>query len=274
MMASTGFDGRVPHSLECARCPVRWQAICARCDAAELAQLDRMKSYRTFARAESIAHAGARMTHLGTLVSGVAVLAQGMADGRRQIMGLLLLGDFIGRPQRQHLHFDIVAAEKVKICRFERAEFEKFLCGSAALSGRLLDMTFDELDAAREWMLVLGRKSARERLASLIDRLGQRQTRLPGELPPASLSFELPLTRDMLADYLGLTKETVSRQMTALRRAGIIKQEGRRRLIVPDRDRLLDQTGSSPPSGNGIWDTACQPENRDQQQFLEKKCSF
>ena len=74
----------------------------------------------------------------------------------------------------------------------------------------------------------------------------------------------------MLADYLGLTKETVSRQMTALRRAGIIKQEGRRRLIVPDRARLLDQTGSSPPSGNGIWDAACQPENRDQQQFLKK----
>jgi len=273
-MASLQIPDTVPDSPDCAACPVRWQAVCACCDPAELARLDRMKSYRSYAKAESIAYAGARMTHLGTLVSGVAVLSQGMADGRRQIMGLLLPGDFIGRPQRQYFQFDIIAAQKVKICRFERAEFEKLMRGSAALSGRLLDMAFDELDAAREWMLVLGRKSARERLASLIDRLGQRQTRLPGELPPASLSFELPLTRDMLADYLGLTKETVSRQMTALRRAGIIKQEGRRRLIVPDRDRLLDQTGSSPPSGNGIWDTACQPENRDQQQFLEKKCSF
>lgn len=216
----------------------------------------------------------ARLPHLGTLVSGVAVLAQGMADGRRQIMGLLLPGDFIGRPQRQHLHFDIVAAEKVKICRFERAEFEKFLCGSAALSGRLLDMTFDELDAAREWMLVLGRKSARERVATLIYMLGQRLADLPDGSAAASLSFRLPLTRDMLADYLGLTPETVSRQMTALRRVGIIKQQGRRRLTVPDRDRLLLEAGGGPSLAAVYRARPASPQTGDGAGFDQKEHGF
>lgn len=250
-MASIEIAKTRPSSPDCALCPVRGQAVCAWCDAAELAQLDRMKSYRSYERAQSIAHAGTRMAHLGTLLSGVAVLSQGMADGRRQIMGLLLPGDFIGRPQRPYLQFDIVAAEKVTICRFERAAFEKLLAGSAALSGRLLDMAFDELDAARDWMLVLGRKSARERLATLIYRLGQRQTRPPNSPPPASLSFQLPLTRAMLADYLGLTQETVSRQMTALRQAGIIEQLGPRRIRVPDRERLLAEAGGGASLASG-----------------------
>lgn len=235
---------------DCALCPVRGQAVCACCDAAELAQLDRMKRYRSYARAESIAHAGAPMRYLGTLVSGVAILSQGMADGRRQIMGLLLPGDFMGRPHRPYLHFDIIAAERVTICQFERDAFETLLSGSAALSGRLLDMAFDELDAAREWMLVLGRKSARERLATLIDRLGQRQprqkdTRWPDGPCAASRAIQLPLNRTMLADYLGLTPETVSRQMTGLQRAGIIKQQGPRRITVLDHARLLVAAGSA-----------------------------
>ena len=80
-------------------------------------------------------------------------------------------------------------------------------------------MTLDELDAAREWMLLLGRKTAREKIASLLAIIARRDAALkPAAAKGGRWSFDLPLTREEMADYLGLTLETVSRQMSALKR--------------------------------------------------------
>ncbi len=102
-------------------------------------------------------------------------------------------------------------------------------------------MTFDELDAAREWMLLLGRKTAREKIASYLAILARR-ARLSrggaGAKPSGTLSFDLPMTRETIADYLGLTIETVSRQFTALRKDGIIILEGQRHVQVPNLTHL------------------------------------
>jgi CRP/FNR family transcriptional regulator len=105
---------------------------------------------------------------------------------------------------------------------------------------RLLEMTLDELDAAREWMLLLGRKTAREKIASLLALLARRDAAAKGR---GGVVFDLPLTREEMADYLGLTLETVSRQMTALRKDGVIALDGTRHVRVADFDRLLDETG-------------------------------
>lgn len=83
-------------------------------------------------------------------------------------------------------------------------------------------MTLDELDAAREWMLLLGRKTARERIASFLCILARREAALHHKTVTGAISIDLPLTREELADYLGLTQETVSRQISALRRDGIL----------------------------------------------------
>ncbi len=94
---------------------------------------------------------------------------------------------------------------------------------SPALGPRLLEMTLDELDAAREWMLVLSRKSARERIATLLYLIATRSRTLRESDGQTNFTFELPLTRETLADYLGLTIETVSRQFTALRKDKVIE---------------------------------------------------
>ena len=110
-------------------------------------------------------------------------------------------------------------------------------------------MTLDELDAAREWMLLLGRKTAREKIASFIAIIARRQAALHRTRPGGRMQLELPLTREAMADYLGLTIETVSRQITALRRDGIIEMAGKRAVTLPDYDRLVEESGDDSDGG-------------------------
>jgi CRP/FNR family transcriptional regulator len=161
-------------------------------------------------------------------------------------MGILLPGDFVGRPGRLVSQYDIVAASEVVMCRFKIGAFESILAESPALGPRLLEMTLDELDAAREWMLLLGRKSARERIATLLYLIATRSRSLGEVGDQANFTFELPLTRETLADYLGLTIETVSRQFTGLRKDKVIDLKGQRQVKVPDFPKLYAETGDHP----------------------------
>ncbi|MBL4629349.1 MAG: Crp/Fnr family transcriptional regulator [Roseicyclus sp.] len=234
---------------DCSDCPIRDRAVCARCEPDELARLDGFKFYRKYAPGEAIIWAGDSLDFVASVVSGVVTLTQTMEDGRRQMVGLLLASDFIGRPNRKSIAYDATATTEVTLCCFRRSPFQDMMDSTPHLSQRLLEMTLDELDAAREWMLILGRKTAREKIASFLSILARRATGALGEVPGKDMTFDLPLTREAMADYLGLTLETVSRQMSALKRDKIILLEGKRRILVPDFDRLLGETGDDADGG-------------------------
>lgn len=236
-------------NIECGDCPIRHRAVCSRCEADELVQLDKIKSYKTYEAGQTVVWAGDEMQFVGSVVSGVATLSQTMEDGRRQMVGLLLPSDFVGRPGRSLAPFDVVAATEVTLCRFQKSAFEKLLVSTPHIASRLLEMTMDELDSAREWMLLLGRKTAREKISSLLSILATRDTRLRKIQAAGRIHFDLPLSREAMADYLGLTLETVSRQMSALKRDGVIVLEGKRRITVPDFSALLNETGDDADGG-------------------------
>ena len=231
---------------DCRDCPIRRQAICSRCQDDELRILEKMKTYRTYSKGEMITYAGAPASHVGTVVSGMVSISLGMEDGRRQIMGFLLPSDFVGRPGRHIAQYDVIAASEVLMCRFDRTAFERLVAESPTLGPRLLEMTMDELDAAREWMLLLGRKSAREKIATLLYMIAVKSKALSDEKADEGFTFMLPLPRQTLADYLGLTIETVSRQLTALRKDRVISIQGQRQITIPDFHLLLDETGDDP----------------------------
>ena len=235
--------------MRCADCPIRHKAVCAYCEPPELAKLDAMKTYKTYQAGETIAWAGEAVEVLGSIVSGVATLSRTLADGRRQMVGLLLPSDFVGRPGRKTAPYDVVAANEVMICQFTKPKFENLVSNTPALERRLLDMTLDELDAAREWMLLLGRKTAREKIASLLVIIARRDASLNSTTVGDGLHFALPLTREAMSDYLGLTIETVSRQMSALKKDGIIVLENSRHVRVPDYVALLDEAGDDSDGG-------------------------
>jgi CRP/FNR family transcriptional regulator len=237
-----------PHSQDCNSCPIRHRAVCARCETDELARLEQLKYYRSFQAGQTVIWSGDRMDFVASVISGIATLTQTMEDGRRQMVGLLLPSDFVGRPGRSTAAYDVTATTDLVMCCFRKKPFEELILSTPHISQRLLEMTLDELDSAREWMLLLGRKTAREKIASLLAIIARRDVSLnPRSKGP--IVFDLPLTREEMADYLGLTLETVSRQVSALRRDGVISLEGKRHVTVNDFDRLLEVAGDDTDGG-------------------------
>jgi CRP/FNR family transcriptional regulator, anaerobic regulatory protein len=233
---------------KCGDCPIRFRAVCSRCDAEELARLESMKYYRSFQAGQTVIWSGDRMDFLASVVMGVATLTQTMEDGRRQMVGLLLPSDFVGRPGRVMAPYDVTATTDLMMCCFRRKPFEDMMATTPHVVHRLLEMTLDELDVARDWMVLLGRKTARERIASLLVMLAQRNGALGQRQTPGPMRFELVLTREQMADYLGLTLETVSRQMSAFTRAGLVRPFERRGIELPDFDRLKAESGDGGPN--------------------------
>ena len=208
-----------------------------------------MKFYRSFEAGQTVIWSGDRMDFVVSVVTGIATLTQTLEDGRRQMVGLLLPSDFVGRPGRERAPYDVTATTDLVMCCFRRKPFEEMLIRTPHVGQRLLEMTLDELDAAREWMLLLGRKTSREKIASLVAIIGRRDAALALKGRKGPLVFDLPLTREAMADYLGLTLETVSRQISALKRDGVISLEGKRHVTVPDIDRLLEEAGDDTDGG-------------------------
>lgn len=235
--------------VACDSCPIRYRAVCSLCEKDELARLEQVKFYRDFSAKQVIVLAGDQMDFVGSVVSGVAALSQTLEDGRTQMVGLLLPGDFLGRPKREIASYTVTAVTDLKLCCFWRRPFEELLVENPRLSTRLLEMTLDELDAAREWLLLLGRKSACERIASLLSFLCRRDATRTRQVATGRMVISLPLTREAMADYLGLTLETVSRQMTLLKKQGLIEQASRRRIIIPDYARLVEVSGDDMDGG-------------------------
>ncbi len=222
----------------CGDCPIRHRAVCAQCDDGELAVLDKLKTYRSFPAGQTIAWAGDPLDFVASVVTGVAILSRTLEDGRTQMVGLLLPSDFLGRPGHATVTYTVTAVTDVLMCCFRRQPFEALLHTMPHLAMQLLEMTLDDLQSAREWMLLLGRKTAREKIASLLVSLARREAALRLNPPEGRVEIDLMLTREAMADYLGLTLETVSRQFTGLRQDGLIRLNGTRRVIVPDFARL------------------------------------
>ncbi len=234
---------------DCGDCPIRHRAVCARCDTDELARLEQIKYYRSYQAGQTVIWSGDRMDFVASVVSGIATLSQTMEDGRRQMVGLLLPSDFVGRPGRATAAFDVTATTDLVMCCFRKKPFEEMMISTPHVAQRLLEMTLDELDSAREWMLLLGRKTAREKIASLLSIIARRDASLSLKSPSGRLVFDLPLTREEMADYLGLTLETVSRQISALRKDGVISLEGKRHVTVENFDVLLEAAGDDSDGG-------------------------
>ncbi len=229
----------------CGSCPIRHRAVCARCDDDELSLLEQMKSYKTFEAGQPIVWRGDGLTHVSSVVSGIASLSRTLEDGRTQMVGLLLPSDFIGRPGREVVEFDVTAVTDVTLCRFERVPFEELVEDVPHISQRVMEMALDELNAAREWMVLLGRKTAREKIATFLEMVVRRDT-LPMH---GQTQHTLPLTREEIANFLGLTLETVSRQLSIMKKNGILSFSDRRSFTITDMAALHAATGDDADGG-------------------------
>jgi CRP/FNR family transcriptional regulator, anaerobic regulatory protein len=226
----------------CDKCVVRNRALCGALGPEDLAKLAQITHKKHFEPGQTILAEDEIPDCFANIVSGVVKLTKMLADGRQQIVGLQFASDFLGRPYRPRAPYFAEAATDVELCCFPIADFNKVLKATPELEHRLFETTLDELDAARDWMLILGQKTAQEKVASFIYLLARRTEQTGCAHSRFEESHEiritLPLTRADMGDFLGLTIETVSRQMTKLKQQGIIKLDGLRTIVVPDVRRL------------------------------------
>jgi CRP/FNR family transcriptional regulator len=164
-------------------------------------------------------------------------LSKLLPDGRRQITGFLLPGDYLGLAFAERYICSAEAVTPVRLCRFPRSAFLALLDQFPALEKALLGRAATELAAAQKQMLLLGRKTARERVASFLLQLAEREGADDG------MAMDLPMTRTDIADYLGLTIETVSRTLTNLRKTGLIALPDPHHLSIVHRTRLDAEAG-------------------------------
>lgn len=206
----------------CEHCAARLFSICDALAPDDLARLGALTTSLAFEPGATLLHQDDPATHCFNITAGSAKAYKLLPDGRRQVTGFLFTGDFIGTAARGRYSVSIEAMTPLRLCRFDRREFQDALRRMPALENALLERTSDELEAAREQMLLLGRKAAKERVGSFLLSLSDRARRLRRPADPV----QLPMTRTDIADYLGLTTETISRVLTQLRTEGLIRLEG------------------------------------------------
>jgi len=224
----------------CDKCAIRGDALCGALSGQELTRLNAIAFRKRLDTGRFILGPSQEQEFCASIISGVVKLSKTLVDGRQQIVGLQFASDLVGRLFGGRAVFVAEAATPVELCCYSRTQFEALLQEYPAMKQVLLQRTLEELDAAREWMVLLGRKSAAERVASFILMIAERQratqrTREAGARLP---EFELPLSRTETGEYLGLTIETVSRQFKRLRAAGLIRMNGIRTATVLDVDGL------------------------------------
>jgi len=222
----------------CRSCEARHRGICGALDSDQLVKLNRVANRKEFSAGTELVGDSEEIHSYSNVLAGVVKLTKTMIDGREQIVGLQFAPDFLGRPFHKESHVSAEAASTVNLCMFPKATIEQMIGDSANLKQRMLEQTLSELDEAREWMLTLGRKTAGEKVASFVLMIA-RHIDPEAEMDDNKVvSFDLPLTRADMADYLGLTIETVSRQLTKLRKAGVVEIEHNRHFLIPDMKRL------------------------------------
>lgn len=162
------------------------------------------------------------------VVSGVVRTSKLLSDGRRQVLSFGYHGDIIGFSHDDMHHCDCEALADVKLRVVNRNVFNSKMAVNPALCIQLLKRAAAEVNDMQEHFLMLGRKSAIEKIASFLVVLLERE----GEQNGCKTCFSLPMSRSDIADFLGLTIETVSRSLTKLRKKNIIELPDPHRVCV------------------------------------------
>lgn len=214
---------------DCLDCKVRLVSVCAALETDELYALEALAQQTKFAPKQTLFLQDHAADAVYNVTEGVVRLYKLLPDGRRQIVGFALPGDFLGLAMADQYGICADAVESVMACRFSRKAFSNLLDKKPHLLRRLHEFATHELSLAQDQMVILGRRTADEKIASFLIGLRNRWARLNG----ASVTVHLPMSRQDIADFLGLTIETVSRTLSRFARERAI-------LIVPDGVRLLN----------------------------------
>ena len=225
----------LPAGHPCQGCAVRNMAVCGVLDCSNLETFKTLGRTLRLGRGQPLFHEGDPATRVFTVTSGHLKLYKVLADGRRHITGFVHPGDFLGMTVDDEHAFCAEALEDTELCSFPRNRFDGFVEDHSSMEHELYRKAADELAAAQQQMVLLGRKTATERVASLLVLLAQRAEH---GADYRTNVVTLPMSRSDIADYLGITKETVSRVLSAFRSDRLIRLQTLATIEILDRAKL------------------------------------
>lgn len=198
----------------------------------DLRALQQVGTKVRFSRNETIFNDGDEATHCYKVISGAVRLCKHMTDGRRQIADFLLAGDFFGFMQFGNYNFTAEAVGDVVLMCYPQRQVARLSSSMPNLRGRLLVLLSQRLIGMQDHLVMLGRKTAKERVASFLLHIAERSE------AEEDVGFDVPMSRQDIADYLGLTIETVCRMLSEMKRDRVIAIPSISEIVVRDMDAL------------------------------------
>lgn len=233
---ASGPEWKAQRPAGCEECEIRHLAICSALKDSEVHNLDSIVWRQKYVAKQILFEEGETADHVFNVAAGTLKLYKMLPDGRCQVTGFLHAGDFLGLSAHGKYSYGAEAVTPVMLCRFKTTELRHLFDEYPQLRDKMLEVANDELAAAQEQILLLGRKTPIERLASFLLMVSSKfqERDLPGN------PIDLSMNRNDISDYLGLTIETVSRAFTKLRNQNVIELPESSHVIIKDEDRLRE----------------------------------
>lgn len=224
------------NSSPCAVCEAKGFAVCGALSPPELDKFGSAMATVTLSPGDPLVDEGEPEKHVYSVTSGSLKCFKLLPDGRRQIMGFLFPGDFLGLTKSDNYTTSVEAISTSTLCKMQRKELEKFSGQISNLDRRLHEMASEALAEVQDQLLMLGRKTAEERVATFLLSLSRRA----GERGEPANPVSIPMSRDDIGDFLGLTTETVSRTFSRLRKHDLVGPDKDRQTTILDFDKLME----------------------------------
>jgi CRP/FNR family nitrogen fixation transcriptional regulator len=196
------------------------------------AHLELPATAMAFGRNEEIYGEGEPAEFVYKVVRGAVRTARYLEDGRRQVGAFHLVGDLFGCEAGETHRFSAEAVIDTEVLMVRRTALNKAVSQDAGAARQLWALTSARLEQLQDQLMLLGRMTASERVAAFLLDMSKRKSSVG--------AVDLPMSRNDIADYLGLTIETVSRTFTQLRRAQTIALKGSRNIVLRDRMALAE----------------------------------
>ena len=222
------------YKTRCSLCKIRSYSFCRCLNDDQLEIFSKVSFEKKFTDKENIFLQNDPSTHLYNITEGNVKIYQLLDDGRIQIIGFLYPGDFFGTYKNNKYNYSAEAIGNLRVCVFDQKVLDKYMDQNPILAKELLNQTSYELTLAQDRMTVMGRLNAIEKIAIFFINISNQRKRIGWQSNPISLS----MARQDIADYLGLTIETVSREISKLKTSNIIKIISSKQLFINDIEKL------------------------------------
>lgn len=222
------------YKTRCSLCKIRSYSFCRCLNDDQLEIFSKVSFEKKFTDKENIFLQNDPSTHLYNITEGNVKIYQLLDDGRIQIIGFLYPGDFFGTYKNNKYNYSAEAIGNLRVCVFDQRVLDKYMDQNPILAKELLNQTSYELTLAQDRMTVMGRLNAIEKISIFFINISNQRKRIGWQSNPISLS----MARQDIADYLGLTIETVSREISKLKTSNIIKIISSKQLFINDIEKL------------------------------------